>query len=172
MRNHYTEGGHLVSVDKNSPARILAKSEAWHPEDDGTDADLGPEDDGERIDFEGIKAVPRDALKTLLRFLIPSNSVSEAKRWRMAQLRVALMAQMLDVDGLGSKSFRELGEELGCTRALLSLYSLRMIDGLSIEKSRNGKKRSARSVYAASSTEAHRRAGHRMTADKAVEAAL
>jgi hypothetical protein len=172
MRTYHTDSGHLVNIDSDTPDRLLARSEAWHPGDDGTDADLGPENDGERIDFEGIKAVPRDALKTLLRFLIPSNSVSEAKRWRMAQLRVALMAQMLDVDGLGSKSFRELGEELGCTRALLSLYSLRMIDGLSIEKSRNGKKRSARSVYAASSTEAHRRAGHRMTADKLAEEAL
>jgi hypothetical protein len=163
MRNHFSEDGHLVSIDENSPARIAARREPLHDKDLDFDHELAPDDDGERIDFEGIKAVPRDALKILLRFLIPSNSISEKKRWRMAQLRVALLSHMLDVDGLGSKSFEELGQELGCTRALLSLYSLRMIDGLGIDKCRNGKSRSSRQVFRKSATEAHRRAGHTMS---------
>jgi hypothetical protein len=172
MRNHYSEEGHLVSVEENSPDKLAARREALHPEDIDFDTDLGPENDGERIDFEGIKAVPRDALKTLLMFLIPSNSVSEKKRWRMAQLRLALLSHMLNVDGIGSKSFQQLGDELRCSRALLSLYSLRIVDGLSLNKAPNGKCRASRLVYQKTSTEAHRRAGHRIHSDKAAEEAL
>ena len=166
----FDDHGAACGLDCNSPDRLLAKSEAWHPEDDGTDADLGPEDPGENIDLAGIKSIPRDALRTLLRFLVPTNSVSEVKRWRMAQLRLALLSHMLDVDGIGSKSFEELGQELGCTRALLSLYSLRMIDGLQIDKCRNGKSRRSREVYRETATAAHRRAGHRMASDEGKEA--
>lgn len=167
--NHYSEEGHLVNIDENTPDRIAARREALHPEDIDFDTDLGPENDGERIDFEGIKAVPRDALKTLLMFLIPSNSVSAKKRWRMAQLRLSLLSHMLNVDGIGSKSFQQLGDELGCSRALLSLYSLRIVDGLSLNKAPNGKQRSARHAYSVSCTEAHRRAGHRVAADEGKE---
>jgi hypothetical protein len=80
---------------------------------------------------------------------------------------VALLSHMLNVDGLGALSFEELGQELGCTRALLSLYSLRMIDGLQIDKCRNGKSRRSREVFRKSATEAHRRQGHRMKQDVA-----
>jgi hypothetical protein len=168
MKHHHSEDGHLVNIDEDSPLRLLARREPLHPDDpDDFDADFRPDDNGERIDFEGIKAVPRDALKTLLRFLVPSNSVSAKKKWRITQLRVALLSHMLNVDGLGALSFEELGQELGCTRALLSLYSLRMIDGLQIDKCRNGKSRRSREVFRKSATEAHRRQGHRMKQDVA-----
>ena len=168
-RTAFFENGEAVGIDTDSPDRILARSEPMHPEDHDFDADLGPEDPGETFDLAGIKSIPRDALRTLLRFLVPNNSVSAKKRWRMAQLRVALTAHMLNIDGIGSKSFEELGQELGCTRALLSLYSLRMIDGLAIDKTRNGKCRRSREVYRQSATEVHRRQGHRMKQDVAAE---
>ena len=139
-------------------------SHSWHPIDHQTplvnliEAEDG--DHGEDIDFASIKNVPRDALLVLLRFLIPATSSSPRKRWRGAQLRLAVLSHFLNVDGLGEKSFKELGEELGCTKALLSLYSLRMIDALGVEKSRHGKSRLAREAYRQSATEAHRRQGH------------
>jgi hypothetical protein len=171
MKHHHSEDGHLVNIDEDSPLRLLARREPLHPDDpDDFDADFRPDDNGERIDFEGIKAVPRDALKTLLRFLVPSNSVSEKKKWRMAQLRVALLSHMLNVDGLGALSFEELGKELECTRSLLSLYSLRIVDGLTLNKAPNGKQRSAREIYRQTATAAHRRAGHRMASDESKEA--
>jgi hypothetical protein len=169
MRTAFFENGGAVGLDENTPARIMARKEALHPTDEDFDADLAPDDDGETIDLAGIKSIPRDALRTLLRFLVPNNSVSAKKRWRMAQLRVALLAQMLDIDGIGQKSFQQLGDELGCSRALLSLYSLRIVDGLTLNKAPNGKCRASRLVYKKTSTEAHRRAGHRMTADKLAE---
>jgi hypothetical protein len=168
----YGEDGTAVGLDENTPDRIAARKEALHPDDEDYDAAFAPDDGGETIDFGAIRNVPRDALKVILRFIIPSTSSSEAKRWRMAQLRVALLAHMLDLDGIGSKSFQQLGDELGCTRALLSLYSLRMIDGLQIDKCRNGKSRRSREVFRKSATEAHRRARHRISADKPAEDAL
>jgi hypothetical protein len=172
MRIYHTENGDLVNIDENTPDRILARSEPMHETDKDWDADLGPEDDGERIDFDAIKTVPRDALKVLLRFLIPANSPFAKKRWRSMQLRTVILAHMIDLDGLGQKSFQQLGDELGCSRALLSLLSLRLVDGLAIEKTRNGKSRASREVYRKSSTDSHRRQGHRMTGDKAAEVAL
>jgi hypothetical protein len=169
MRTHWAgEDGHLIKIDENTPARILARSEPMHEADgDDWDRDLAPDDAPETFDAAAIKNIPRDALKVILRFIIPSTSSSEAKRWRIAQLRVALLAHMLDIDGIGSKSFQQLGDELGCTRALLSLYSLRLIDGLTIDKTRNGKCRRSREVYRQTATEAHRRQGHRMKQDVA-----
>jgi biotin operon repressor len=172
MRNHFSEDGHLVSIDEHTPDRIAARKEPLHPDDDDFDADFAPDEGGEDIDFEAIKAVPRDALKILLRFLIPANSPFAKKRWRSMQLRTVLLAHMIDLDGLGQKSFQQLGDELGCSRANLSLLSLRLIDGLSIQKTRNGKSRASREVYRKSSTDSHRRQGHRMSADKPAEDAL
>jgi hypothetical protein len=163
MRTHYGEDGTAVGLDKNTPDRILARKEALHPDDEDFDHDLGPEDGGEVIDFGAIKSVPRDALKILLRFLIPAHSPFARKRWRSMQLRTVILAHMIDLDGLGQKSFQQLGDELGCSRALLSLLSLRLIDGLGIDKCRNGKSRSSRQVFRKSATEAHRRAGHTMS---------
>jgi hypothetical protein len=168
----FDDHGAAVELDCNSPARILARSEPLHPDDEDFDPDLGPEDPGENIDLAGITSIPRDALRTLLRFLVPNNSVNAQKRWRMMTLRTALLAHMLDIDGIGQKSFEDLGQELGCTRALLSLYSLRMIDGIGIDKTRNGKRREARAVYRKTATEAHRRAGHSMSSDKRTEGRL
>jgi hypothetical protein len=165
-RIHFEPGTGWAEVDNATPATALMAAEAAAGLVDDDD-DAAPE-----IDADRLADVPPDALKILVRFLIPSNSVSEKKRWRMMTLRTALLAHMLDIDGIGKKSFEELGQELGCTRALLSLYSLRMIDGLGIDKCRNGKSRSSRQVFRKSATEAHRRARHRMTADKPAEDAL
>ena len=141
----------------------------FHPVDDQNPLDALIEaeeaEDAENIDFKAVQGVPRDALLVLLRFIIPATAISPKKRWRRAQLRLAVLAHFLDVDGLGERSFKELGDQLGCTKALLSLYSLRMIDGLGINKTRHGKSKIARQSYRQSAIESHKRQGHIVKAD-------
>jgi hypothetical protein len=138
-----------ILADCNDPAELMMQREEYEPRD--------------LIDFESVAAVPADALKVLVRFLIGSNP--GRNRWKKATVRLAIMAHLLDLDGIGGKSFEKLSQELGCTRALLSLRSLELIDGLKLEKTRNGKPRAARASYRAAALAAHRRAGHRMRSD-------
>lgn len=146
------EGRHAILVDTQDPAEALMEAEEH--------------DDAETIDFAAVRKVPADALKILIRFLIPLSS-KPAKRWRIAQLRLAILAQMTDVDDIGAQSFESLARELGCTRALLCHHSLRMVDGLGMDKAKLGKRRESRAVYSASATAAHRRRRERLSAGQA-----
>ena len=154
----------LVDVELNSPDRLLARSEPWHAEDIDTDRHLAPADSAEQIDLADLRSIPRDALLILLRYIVQPGAAKH--RWRQAQIRLAILAHMVNLDGIGALSFAALAEELGCTRALLSLRSLELIDGLKIEKTRNGKRRSTRETYRKTATEAHARAGHRMAVER------
>lgn len=154
MRSY--EGNHLVDVDAMSPDRLVAQKEGWHPSDPSDcDRHLAPADTAEDIDLADLRSIPRDALLILLRYIVQPGAAKH--RWRQAQIRLAILAHMVDLDGIGAQSFAALAEELGCTRALLSLRSLELIDGLKIQKTRNGKKRSTRETYSKTATEAHRR---------------
>ena len=153
----------ILDVELNTPDRILARSEAWHEDDKDTDKHLDPEDTAEEIDLAGLRSIPREALLILLRYIV--KPAAAKNRWRQAQIRLAILAHMVDLDGIGALSFAALAEELGCTRALLSMRSLELIDGLSIDKTRNGKKRESRETYRKTATEAHARAGHRMAVE-------
>jgi hypothetical protein len=159
MRTYYADSD-LVQADHNTPLHQLAKKEPWHDGDEDTDPQLDPADTAEQIDLAGLRSVPRDALIILLRYIVQPGAAKN--RWRQAQIRLAILAHMVDLDGIGALSFAALAEELGCTRALLSMRSLELIDGLKIEKTRNGKKRSSRETYRKTATEAHARAGHKM----------
>lgn len=160
MNTHYSEAGRLISIDTNSPDVVTARREARHESDDGCESCLMP-DLGESIDIDGIAGIPRDALKRLLRFLLPTESTPR-KRWRIAQLRLAILTRMTDTDNVGLLSFEELAQELGCSRALLSDYSLRIIDGLGMDKERRGKSRAARDKYRLAAIASHQARGHKM----------
>lgn len=169
MSDYYGDVG-VVQVDWKSPAVLAARKEPLHETDgEAFDAELGPDDDGEFITLGDIEGIPRDALLKLVLWLIPSNS-KPCKRWRIGQLRLAIVAHMLDADGIGRESFEVLGKQLGCTRALLSYHSLKMIDALSIQKLRGGKPRRTREVYRQSAIESHRRRGHRIKQDESQDA--
>jgi hypothetical protein len=161
----FEAGVGLVGVDYGSPDRIAAHREPLHESDDDYDPSFAPCDMGENIDVHGIKDIPRDALQRLVLFLVPVDS-RPAKRWRIAQLRLAVIANMVDQDGIGRLSFEDLAQELKCTRAILSYHSLKIIDGLGIDKARNGKCRRSREVYRETAIESHRRRGHRMASDE------
>lgn len=164
MSDFFGDEGYVL-IDKNTPAVMAARKEPLHETDDDFEADLAPDELGEFVEVAGIRDVPRDALKKLVAFLIPAESHGPAKKWRVAQLRLVIMAHMLDIDGIGKQSFEDLSKELGCTRALLSIYSLRTIDGLGIEKARNGKPRRTREIYRASALKSHAARGHRIKQD-------
>ena len=146
-------GRHAILVDTRDPAQALMEAEEH--------------DDTETIDFAAVKTVPAEALKILIRFLIPQTS-KPSKRWRIAQLRLAVMAQMVDVDDIGSQSFESLARELNCTRALLCHHSLRMVDSLGMDKAKLGKRRESRAVYSAAATAAHKRRRERLSAGQVV----
>jgi hypothetical protein len=147
---------HSSFADHETPDKILARTEAWHPEDDqGSDPLLSPAEDGLTIDLAGLRSIPVDALLILLRYIVQPDLPTN--RWRQAQVRVAVLAHMVNLDGIGSLSFAALAKELDCSRALISFRSLELIDGLSIDKTRNGKKRSSRDTYRKAATEAHKR---------------
>ena len=155
---------HSSFADHETPDKIIARTEAWHEDDDeGSDPLLSPAEDGLTIDLAGLRSIPTDALLILLRYIVQPDSATN--RWRQAQVRVAVLSHMVNLDGIGSLSFAQLAQELGCSPALLSLRSIELIDGLAIDKTRNGKKRSSRETYRKTATEAHIRAGHRMTVD-------
>jgi len=159
------DNGEAVRADLDSPDRILSKKEPRHKNDIETDPDLDYDDDTEALDLAGIKRIPRDALKQLLLFLIPKTT-DRGSRWKMATVRLAVLSRILNVgDDLGRESLQKLADELGVTRSLLSLRQLAIADQYGLGKLRSSRSASARKAYSISATEAHRRAGHRMTVD-------
>jgi hypothetical protein len=146
--------------------KFIKQNEEFHAIDwnDPSQQAMANEDlaDDETIDVADLKSVPREALKILLRFLIPAAGLPRRK-WRVAQLRLATLAYLADVDDIGGQTLTEIAEELQCTRALLSLYHVRMLKSLKIPESRGGKSKASRAVYSKAATAAHARAGHKMS---------
>ena len=170
MRNHYSEAGHLITIDQDSPDKIAARREALHPEDRDYDADLAPDDDSQTFDAAGLKSIPRQALLILLAFIFPPPG--GPRPLRSAQIKLVTLAHLAGLQGVADRTLTDLARELGCTKSLLSLYSVRLTDQLGQAQVRGGKSRSARKVYSERALATHRRAGHRMTADKPVEEGL
>ena len=152
---------HSSFADHETPDKILARTEAWHPEDDqDTDHQLHPEDIGETFDAAGIKGIPLDALRQLLLFLIP-NTADKASRWKMATVRLAVVARILNIDYAGRVPLETLAKQIGVTRSLLSLRQLEIADQFQLGKLRSSRSAAARESYRVSATEAHRRAQER-----------
>jgi hypothetical protein len=170
MRNHFTEDGHLVTIDEASPDRLLARAEPLHETDKDFDADLAPCDDGETIEAAGLKSIPRQALLLLLAFIFPAPGGT--RPLRVAQLRLVALAHLAGFEGVGDRTLTDLARELACTKSLLSLYSVRLTDQLGQAQVRGGKNRAARETYRQRALATHRAAGHRMSADKASEEVL
>ena len=144
----------LVDVEMNSPDRLLARSEPWHPEDIHTDHQLDPEDIGETFDAAGIKGIPLDALRQILLFLIPRTD--KASRWQMATVRLAIVARVLGLDDAG-QPLEVLAKQLNVTRSLLSLRQLEIADQFQLGKLRSSKSAAARKNYSISASLAHER---------------
>ena len=152
----------LVDVELNSPDRILARSEPWHAEDIDTDRHLAPADTAEKIDLNGIKGIPRDALRQLLLFLLPRTD--KPTKWQQAAVRLAVVSRILNIDNMGNVPLETLAKQLNVTRSLLSLRQLEIADGFGLGKLRSSKSAAARKNYSTSATIAHRKAQERRKA--------
>ena len=147
-------------ADYETPDKILARTEGWHEDDQDTDHQLDPEDIGETFDAAGIKGIPLDALRQLLLFLIP-NTADRGSRWKMATVRLAIVARILNIDDAGRVPLETLAKQIGVTRSLLSLRQLAIADQFQLGKLRSSKSAAARQSYSVSATEAHKRAQER-----------
>jgi hypothetical protein len=147
---------HSSFADHETPDKILARTEGWHEDDQDTDHQLDPEDIGETLDLAGIKDIPRDALKQLLMFLIPKTT-DRGSRWKMAIVRLAIVARILNIDEAGREPLEVLAKQIGVTRSLLSLRQLEIADQFELGKLRSSRSAAARQSYSISATEAHKR---------------
>lgn len=144
----------IVLTDPNSPDRILARRESWHETDLETDHQFDPNDDGETYDLDGIKGIPRDALRQLLLFLVPRGA--HRQKWRQAAVRLAIISRILDIDDTGKETLEKLATQLGVTRSLLSFRQLEIADQFNLGKLRSSKSAAARKAYSISATNTHR----------------
>jgi hypothetical protein len=145
------ENDALVAVDWHDPSDAAIEHEV----------ELGIDDEGddENPDVLALKRIPADALLVLLRFLLPPGKTGKT-RWRIATLKLAVLANAADCDEIGGLKLADIARELGVSRALVSLYSLRLVDELGLSKVRAGKSRESRETFRRAAIEAHRRAGH------------
>jgi hypothetical protein len=144
------ENNQLTAIDWHTPDEDLMAKEA----ELGLDAD-----DSTNPDTLALLKIPPDALKVLLRFLLPPGKTGKA-RWRIATLKLATLANAAGVDEIGNMRLADIARELDVSRALVSLYSLRLVDELGMNKVAAGKRRETRETFRRTALEAHRRAGH------------
>jgi hypothetical protein len=144
------ENDSLMAIDWNDPSDELMAKEA----------ELGLDDEGDKNpDTLALLQIPPDALKVLLRFLLPPGKTGKT-RWRIATLKLATLANAAGVDEIGNMRLADIARELNVSRALVSLYSLRLVDELGLNKVAAGKSRESRETFRRAALEAHRRAGH------------
>jgi hypothetical protein len=148
---HHTRENHdLVEIVWKDPSDELVEKEIAEGLDD---------EDDSNPDVLALKRIPSDALLVLLRFLISENR-SPKQKWRIAQLRLAVLAHQAGLAGVGNLTMTELAGHLGCSKALFSHYATRLVDQLAENQTRGGKSRKARETFRRVAIEAHRRAGH------------
>ncbi len=146
----YDSDHHLEAICWHDPSDALAEKELAL----GIDTDTPDE-----IDVLALRKIPADALLVLLRFIVGDSS-KPRHRWRIAQLRLAVLAHAAALDGVGNKTLTSLASELQCTKALLSIYATRLADQLGESQVRGGKSRAARETYRQRAIEVHERMGH------------
>jgi hypothetical protein len=144
------ENHELTAIDWHDPSDIAIEHEV----------ELGIDDeDDKNPDTLALLQIPPDALKVLLRFLLPPGKTGKT-RWRIATLKLATLANAAGVDEIGNMRLADIARELDVSRALISLYALRLVDELGLNKVAAGKSRESRETFRRAALEAHRRAGH------------
>ena len=103
------------------------------------------EDDDDPLDVEGIGTIPTGAITIILRLLITKPPRS-SRDWGAITSRLAVLAKALDVADLGRRSLSDIADDLGVSRALLSLRSCQLRDSAG-GSCRGGKSNAARELY-------------------------
>ena len=140
----FGDGGLPVGIDFDDPATLAMQREA-HLD----------------LDASAITRMEPDSLLVLLRFIVAPGG--GRCRWNVSKYRLILLAHLAGLEGVADLSLTELAKQLGCTRGLLSHYSIKIVDELEQAQTRGGKSRASREAYRKSATAAHRRLGHVMT---------
>lgn len=125
-----------------APLEITAPDVPWHS------GQPIPDDDIDKDDVAKI-GEQADAVAALLRVVIfPSGMRGFQPQAALA--RLVALAHCLHVPGIGDRSFESLAQELGCTRALLCSYAVRIRDwaGLDCYAGRSVTAREAQSARA------------------------
>ena len=141
----FHDDGQMAGVDHNDPCTLAMQRE---------DAEL---------DARELRAIPPDALRTILRLIIPAEN--SQVRWKVAVMRLATLAHLAGLDTVGNLSQTELARELGCTRGLVSHYAVRLADLLGESQPRGGRTHAVREAYRKRALKVHRAKSRTMAAE-------
>lgn len=100
------------------------------------------------LDLTGIGKIPTDALRVFVMMMLPSGKPTTPAFWKTACSRLAVLAHALGVEPVAGRPLAELAAGLGCSRAILSLYEVRLRDFAHLGH-RAGKSDAARAAYSA-----------------------
>lgn len=124
----------LQNADFRTPFENLADAEEYSDE--------------QPLKVEDIGAIPIAALAIFIRLLLPEGKPTKASYWRTSVRRLAALAHALQIEPIRQHSLTQLGEALGCSRALLSLLCVELRDFGKLDH-RAGKSDPSREVYSA-----------------------
>ena len=102
----------------------------------------------ETLDLGGITAIPHDALRVFMLFLLPQGgNPTGSSYWKIATKRLCALAYALGVEEVRRHPLSKIGPAVGCSRALLSLLACELRDFADLDH-RAGRSDEARQVYA------------------------
>jgi hypothetical protein len=140
------------AIDSRTPADAAMELEEYQEQAD-------------TVDLAGIREIPRDALKIILRFIIspqPDGRIS----WGTATKRLIALASEAGVEAVADRPMSYHAERLGFTRGALSHHAVRIADELGQAQTRGGKSKAAREAYSAAAIISHRQRGNRVRIDE------
>jgi hypothetical protein len=105
------------------------------------------QEDHDTLDLAGLRGIPVDALKTLVLFLLPTDSKpTSASYWPKALKRLCALSYALGVEEVRKFPLSKIAPALGCSRAMLSLLCCELRDFANLDH-RAGKSDEARQTY-------------------------
>lgn len=105
------------------------------------------QEDPDTLDLAGLRGIPADALKTLVLFLLPTDSKpTSASYWPKALKRLCALSYALGVEEVRKFPLSQIAPALGCSRAMLSLLCCELRDFANLDH-RAGRSDASREVY-------------------------
>jgi hypothetical protein len=122
-----------LAVDPRTPLTALIEAEEG--------------DTPDTLDLAGLRGIPVDALKTLVLFLLPTDSKpTSASYWPKALKRLCALSYAIGIEEVRKFPLSKIAPALGCSRAMLSLLCCELRDFASLDH-RAGRSDAARETY-------------------------
>jgi hypothetical protein len=103
--------------------------------------------DDETLDLAGLRGIPVDALKTLVLFMLPTDTKPTSPGyWRQACKRLCALSYAIGIQEVRQHPLSQIAPALGCSRAMLSLLCVELRDFASLDH-RAGRSDAARETY-------------------------